>query len=217
MKSDAQLQQDVLAELRWEPSVHATQIEVQVKDGIVTLTGEVGSTLEKWNAERASQRVAGVRGLAMALDVHLSTPARRSDADIARSVHNVLEWLVVLPVDTVGALVESGWVTLTGSVEWQYQKHAAVDAVRSMLGVRGVTDEIGIEAADGSAAVKADIEAAIKRRALTEASQITVDVQGGEVTLAGQVHSWSERELATHAAWGTPGVRQVVDKMLLAA
>jgi osmotically-inducible protein OsmY len=215
MKTDSQLQLDVLAELQWEPAVHAAQIGVEAKDGVVTLIGQVPSYAEKWAAERATQRVSGVKALAVSLEVHVEMPGQRSDTDIARSVQNVLEWLVVLPVDTVKAMVEKGWVTLTGHVEWQYQKHAAVDAVRPMLGVRGVTDDITITAAATSAVVKADIQAVLKRRALADASRIGVDVQDGDVTLTGEVHNWSERELVTHAAWGTKGVRNVVDRMHL--
>ena len=215
MKTDEQLQRDVMAELQWEPSVHATQIGVEVKDGVVTLAGNVPSYAEKWAAERATQRVAGVKALAVALEVRVQSPGQRSDADIAHSVQNVFEWLVVLPVDTIQAMVENGWVKLTGSVEWQYQKHAAVDAVRPLLGVRGVTDEIQIKAASVSAVVKADIESTLKRRALAEVQRIHVAVDGGDVTLTGDVHSWAERELATHAAWGTKGVRNVVDQMHL--
>jgi len=215
MKTDAQLQHDVMSELTWEPSVHATQIGVEVQDGVVTLAGDVGSYAEKWAAERATQRVAGVKGLAVALDVRLDMPGQRSDVDIARSIQNVLEWLVVLPVDTVKAMVERGHVTLSGHVEWQYQKDAAIAAVSPLLGVRAVTDDIVIKSVASSQAVKADIEAALKRRALADAGQIVVAVHGADVTLTGAVHSWSERQLATHAAWGTPGVRNVVDRMML--
>jgi osmotically-inducible protein OsmY len=215
MKTDAQLQQDVMAELNWESAVHATEVGVQVKDGVVTLSGEVCSYAEKWAAEHAAQRVAGVKALAVALQVKLPSLGRRSDSDIAHSVQNVLEWLGALPVDSVKAMVEGGWVTLTGSVEWQYQRHAAVDAVRPLLGVRGVTDQMALKPQASTTAVKADIEAALQRRALTDAQQVTVRVRGAEVTLGGTVHSWAERDLAKQAAWSAPGVHQVVDDMAL--
>jgi osmotically-inducible protein OsmY len=216
MKTDTQLQQDVLAELKWDPSVVAPQIGVEVKDGIVTLTGEVSSYSEKWSAERAAQRVAGVTGLVIALDVKLSQFGKRTDADIARSAENVLGWTINLPKDSVKVMVESGWINLSGNVDWQYQKEAATAAVRDLAGVSGVSDEIAIKPKPSSAIVKSDIEAALNRRAQRDAQKITVQVNGSEVILSGIVHSWSERELARNSAWGAPGVRSVLDKITIA-
>jgi osmotically-inducible protein OsmY len=215
MKTDSQLQQDVSAELAWEPSVHAAQIGVEVKDGVVTLAGEVSSYAEKWNAERAAQRVAGVQALAVELSVKLSGLGLRSDADIARSVENVLSWTSFLPADAVKVLVEGGWVTLSGEVDWQYQRQAAADAVRYLLGVTGVSDQIAVKPQVVAGSVKADIDAALKRRAASDAQTISVGVLGADVTLSGTVHSWAERALATDTAWSTPGVRNVLDKMTL--
>jgi osmotically-inducible protein OsmY len=215
MKSDRQLQKDVSAELAWEPSVHAAQIGVEVKGGVVTLAGEVGSYGEKYNAERATQRVSGVKAVASELKVALSETGKRSDSDIARSVENVLEWSTALPDGAVKVLVEKGWVTLTGELEWQYQKNAAVDSIRFLLGVVGVRDQIALKPMIAVSAVKADIEAALKRRAIADAHDISVTVNGADVTLSGIVHSWSERELARESAWGTPGVRNVLDNMTL--
>jgi len=216
MKTDSQLQQDVSAELSWEPSVHAAQIGVEVKDGIVTLAGEVATYAEKWNAERAAQRVNGVKALAVELKVKLTGAGIRTDADIARAVENALEWSASVPADAVKVQVEGGWVTLTGDVHWQYQRQAAADNVRYLLGVTGVSDQIGIKPALSATLVKSDIEAALKRRAAADAKEISVAVSGSDVTLRGTVHSWAERDLATTSAWGTPGVRNVVDKLTLA-
>ena len=216
MKTDTQLQEDVIAELKWEPSINATQIGVEVKDGVVTLTGHVTSFAEKWNAERAAQRVAGVKALAIEMDVTLPGSSKRNDADIARSAENVLQWTAGLPRDCVKVMVENGWITLSGEVDWGYQRQAAIRAVRYLLGVTGVSDEIAIKAKLPLSAVKSDIEAALMRRAIDDARNISVKVQGGEVTLTGTVHSWSERDLAEHAAWGTPGVRNVVDLITVA-
>jgi osmotically-inducible protein OsmY len=218
MKTDSQLQQDVSAELKWEPSVTASQIGVEAKDGVVTLAGEVSSYSEKWNAERAAQRVSGVMALATELTVKLSQFGTRTDADIARAVENALEWSSSVPDDAVKVLVDGGWVTLSGSVDWRFQKQAASDIVRHLVGVTGVSDQIAIKpklslSAVGS--VKADIEAALKRSATADAQKISVTVDGSDVTLSGLVHSWAERDTATTAAWGTPGVRSVVDKMSL--
>jgi len=216
MKTDAQLQQDVIAELRWEPAINAAQIGVEAKDGVVTLTGHVNSYVEKWNAERAAQRVSGVKALAVEMDVTLPGSSKRNDGDIARSAENVLQWTADLPRDCVKVLVENGWITLSGEVEWEYQRQAAIRVVRHLLGVTGVSDGIAIKAKVSSSAVKSDIEAALKRRAIDDAQNISVDVRGADVTLTGTVHTWSERELAEHAAWGTPGVRRVVDLITVA-
>ena len=215
MKTDAQLQQDVMAELKWEPAVHAAQIGVEVKDGVVTLAGEVSSYSEKWNAERAAQRVSGVKALAVEMKVKLSEFGKRTDADIAESAKNILCWTSSLPEDAVKVLVEGGWLTLSGNVEWQYQRQDAADSVRYLSGVTGVSNQIAIKPSLSATVVKSDIEAALKRRAAADAKTIAVDVKGADVTLTGNVHSWAERDLATRSAWGTAGVRNVVDKMNL--
>ena len=215
MKTDSQLQQDVMAELKWEPAVHAAQIGVEVKDGVVTLAGEVGSFGEKWNAERAAQRVNGVQALTVELTVKLSEFGKRTDADIARSAETTLGWTNSLPANAVKVLVEGGWLTLSGDVEWQYQRRDAFDSVRYITGVTGVSNQIGNKPSLSATVVKSDIEAAIKRRAAADAKTISVDVKGADVTLTGTVHSWAERELATRSAWSSLGVKNVVDKMTL--
>jgi osmotically-inducible protein OsmY len=215
MKTDAQLQKDVIAQLNWEPAIHATQIGVEVNDGIVTLAGEVATYSEKWYAERAAQRVSGVKALAIEMKVRLDGASRRTDADIAQSARNVLDWTTSVESSAVQVLVEGGWITLSGEVEWQYQKQAATDAVRSLMGVTGVSDQIGIKHKPMASIVKADIDAAIRRSAAQDSSEILVDVRGTDVTLTGRVHSWSERDLATDSAWSSPGVRNVIDKMTL--
>ena len=216
MKTDTQVQQDVIAELKWEPSVNAAQIGVEVKDGIVTLAGHVSSYAEKLGAERAAQRVSGVKALAIEMDVKLSGSSKRTDADIAGSVENVLQWMTSLPKDGVKVMVEKGWVTLSGEVDWDYQRQDAARGVRHLMGVIGVSDQIAIKPKVSLSAVKSDIEAALKRRAKADAQRISVEIRGADVTLTGTVHSWSEREAARHAAWGTPGVRNVVDNITIA-
>ena len=216
MKTDRALQQDVLAELNWEPSVNAANVGVEVKDGIVTLAGHVDTYAEKWDAERAAQRVSGVKAIAVEMDVKLSGSNVRSDADIARSATNVLAWTSSVPKDSVKIKVEDGWLTLSGEVEWAYQRQSAANGVRYLMGVTGISDQIVIKPVITSDAVRADIEAALKRRAQKDSRQISVAVDGHEVTLGGSVHSWSEKDLATHSAWATPGVRNVVDQMTVA-
>ena len=216
MKTDSQLQQDVSAELKWEPSIHAARIGVEVKDGVVTLAGQVDSYSEKWNAERAAQRVAGVKAMTTELKVHLTGLSKRTDADVAQAVENVLEWTSSLPAGAIKVMVEGGWVTLSGDVGWQYQRQAATESVRYLMGVTGVSDQISIKPSVTAKAVKSDIEAALRRTSIADAKQISVAVHGSEVTLSGKVYSWDERYTATNSAWGTPGVRNVVDIMTLA-
>jgi osmotically-inducible protein OsmY len=211
MKTDSQLQQDVMAELKWEPAVNAEQIGVEVKDGIVTLAGHVDSFPAKWNAERAAQRVAGVKAVA----VELNGSTTRSDSDIAHSCKNVLLWTTYLPKDSVQVLVEDGWVTLSGQVQWGFQRATATAAVRYLAGVRGVSDQITIKSDVTAGVVKSDIEAALKRRAVSEAHGIKVAVNGSEVTLSGKVPSWAERDAAGSAAWSSPGVSNVVDNIVV--
>jgi osmotically-inducible protein OsmY len=211
MKTDTQLQQDVLAELNWEPSVNAAQIGVEVKGGIVTLVGHVASYAEKWDAERAVQHVSGVKGLIVKVDVLLPESCRRNDDAIAKAAENILHWTTYLPKDSVKATVEHGWLTLAGDVDWDYQRQAASRAVRYLTGVTGISDKIVIKPEVSVNAVRADIEAALQRRARDDAQNITVEVRGAEVRLSGTAHSWSERELARHSAWSIPGVRNVLD------
>lgn len=213
MKTDTQIQQDVLAELEWEPSVNAAKIGVEVMDGVVTLAGHVDSFAEKWDAERASQRVAGVRALATEIDVALPGSSRRNDADIARAAESALQWTTFLPKDSIKIMVEGGWITLTGQVGWEYQRQSASAAVRYLMGVTGVSDQISIKPKVTAVGVKSDIEAALKRHAQADAQKVVVAVSKGVVTLTGKVESWSERDMARQSAWGTPGVENVVDNI----
>jgi osmotically-inducible protein OsmY len=213
MKTDAQLKQDIISELTWQPSIHASTIGVEVKDGVVTLAGHVESYGEKWDAEHAAQRVSGVKALAIEMDVKLPGSYERNDADIARAAEQALHWTTYWKHDQVKVMVEKGWVTLTGLVEWDYQRRSAAWAVKNIMGVTGVSNQIAIKPTVTSASIKADIEAALMRRANGDAKNITVNVIGDHVTINGSVHSWSERELVMHSAWGTPGVRDVVNNI----
>jgi osmotically-inducible protein OsmY len=217
MKSDSQLQKDVMAELKWEPSVHAEQIGVEANDGVVTLTGHVSSFQEKFHAELAAQRVEGVKALAVEMDVKLTALGERDDADIARSVEMALEWIGTPASKTVKVLVEKGWVTLSGEVNWQYQRQATESGIRYLMGVTGVSNQIVVKPSVSLGAVKHEIEAALARRSKVDSQKITVKVDGSAVTLTGEVNSWSERDAARESAWGAPGVMRVDDKMTIAA
>lgn len=216
MKTDAQLQQDVIAELKWEPDITATRIGVEVNKGVVTLTGHVDSYAEKWNAERAALQVIGVTAPTMEIEVRLPGASQRGDADIARSIENVLTWTTSVPPGQVKVVVEKGWVTLSGQLEWSYQRDSAAMVVRHLLGVTGVSNDIAITPKLNLSAVKSDIEAALTRHAHADAAKISVAINGAEVTLSGKVDSWNERELAQRSAWSTPGVRRVVDNITIA-
>ena len=216
MKSDLQLQQDVLAELQWEPSVNAAHIGVEVKSGIVTLAGHVESYAEKRGAERATQRVAGVKALAVEMQVKLPGSSQRDDGDIAKAIEGALGWMSNSPKDSVRVMVEKGWVTLTGEVMWDYQRWTAESSVRYLAGVTGISNQITIRPQVSQDAVKSDIEAALERRAHDEAKRIVVTVNGGDVTLRGTAHTWAERDLARNTAWAAPGVRHVIDLVTIA-
>jgi len=215
MKTDSQIQQDVLNELTWEPSVNAASIGVEVKDGVVTLAGKVSNYGEKMAAEHAAQRVAGVMALAVELEVTLAGWPTRTDADIARSAETTLQWVTFLPRDSVKVMVEKGWVTLSGAVDWDYQRQNAVSAVRYLTGVKGITDNTTIKSAATSTHIKADIESSLERRFDSDDQDIVVSVQGGDVTLTGTVTSWWQRELARDSAWSAVGVRHVSDKLTI--
>ena len=213
IKSDSQLQRDVIEELRWDPSVGRLEIGVACQDGVVTLSGNVDSLSRKISVVRAAERVAGVRAVAEELKVLLPTTHERSDTDIAHAVVRGLRWDVDVPTEGVQARVDGGWVWLEGEVEWQYQRSAAERAVRYLTGVQGVTNLITIKRRASAPDVKQRIETAIKRHAEQDARNITVEAMDGQVTLRGTVRSWAERTDAENAAWAAPGVSKVVDQL----
>jgi osmotically-inducible protein OsmY len=204
--NDTQLQRDVLNELEWEPSVHAAEIGVAVKEGIVTLSGTVGTYAEKLAAEKAAKRVRGVKAVAEDIAVKVPTGLERSDSDIASAAVVALGWDVEVPHEKLKVKVEDGRVTLEGEVDWAFQRDAATRAVRYLTGVRGVTNLVTIKPRVETWALKRRIADAFKRNAELDAKRIQIDAIGGRVALYGHVHSWQEHDEATQVAWSAPGV-----------
>lgn len=217
MRSDAQLRSDIVAELSWDPAITATDVGVIVKDGVVTLTGHPSSHAEKYAIERAARRVKGVKALAIEMPVQLASDYTRTDADIAMAVERAIEWNVLVPDDKIHPMVENGWVTLNGEVEWDYQRRAAEFAVRDLLGVTGVSNRVVVKPKFTAADVEKKIREALERQADREAERIKIEVNGAHVTLSGKVHTWAERKAAQGAAWSAPGVANVINNLLVEA
>lgn len=211
--SDNSLQQDIIDELDFEPSIDAAHVGVAVDNGVVTLTGHVSTYGQKASIERVVRRVRGVKAIAQEIEVRPIGAHRTADDEIAKRALNVITWNAVIPDGLVQVKVEKGWVTLSGKVDWRYQRNAVEDAVRDLHGVVGVSNQIEIMPRVSSSDVKARIEAALKRNAEVEAKRINVAVDDGTVTLDGHVQAWAERTAAENAAWSVAGVKRVEDRI----
>ena len=212
-RTDAEIQSDVQAELKWEPRVQAPEIGVAVKDGIVTLTGWVDSYMKRWAAEEAAHRVRGVKAVANDIEVRLGVGAERTDQEIAAAAARALQWDAVLVPEQIDVTVSKGWITLKGTVDWQYKRQEAERVVRKLAGVKGVSNLIEVKPKLQPAEIKKQVEDALVRSAQTDAERITVEVDGRKVILKGTVRAWAEREEAERAAWKAPGVTAVDNRI----
>jgi osmotically-inducible protein OsmY len=214
--TDEQIQREVLAELAWEPRIRPNEIGVVVKDGVVALTGWVDSYTKRWAAEEAAHRVRGVKAVANEIEVRLPGAAERTDTDIAGAAIQVLRSDVFVPADKVDVTVSKGFVTLRGTVDWQFQKEDAEKAVRRLPGVKGVLNGITVKPPMTPSDLKKKIEEALVRSAQTDAARITVEVHGSKVILRGIVRSWAEKQEAERVAWSAPGVTEVDNRITVA-
>jgi osmotically-inducible protein OsmY len=215
MKTDSEIERDVKAELGWNPDLKSTDIAISVKDGVVTLAGFVPRYIDKYEAEKAAKRVAGVLAVANDIEIRLPAVDERPDPEIAREVVTALKNQLPFSHERIKAVVRNGWVTLEGDVEWQYQRLTAERAVRPLKGVKGIINDIKTKPRVEPSDIKQKIQEAFRRSAEVDANQITVETSGGEVILKGKVRSWVERDEAERVAWRAPGVTKVDDRIVV--
>ena len=215
MRSDSEIERDVKEEPQWDPDLDATDIAVSAKKGVVTLTGFVRSYTDKYEAEAAAKRVAGVAGVANDIEVRMPSVDERPDPEIARDAVAAIKSQLPISSEHIKVVVKNGWVTLEGQVEWQYQRSTAETAVRRIKGVKGVSNLIQLKPRAAPAEIKRKIQEAFKRNAEVDANRILVETNGGEVILKGTVRSWIEREEAERVAWSAPGVTKVEDHIIV--
>jgi osmotically-inducible protein OsmY len=216
MRPDSEIERDVKDELQWDPDLDSSDIAVTVKKGVVTLAGFVHSYADKYEAEAATKRVAGVVGVANDIEVRIPSIDERPDPDIARDAVAALKAQLPISSENIKLIVKNGWVTLEGSVEWQYQKNTAETAVRRIKGVKGVINSITLQPRATAREIKTKIEQAFKRNAEVDADHVQVEADGSEIILKGTVRSWIEREEAERVAWSAPGVTRVQDRIVVA-
>lgn len=212
-KADKDMRQEVLDALDWEASIKSGDIGVGVSSGVVTLTGYVPTFAQKRTAERTALRVSGVKGIANDLVVKLPKKKERTDTDIAKAAVRAIRWHTELPQDTISVKVRDGWVTLEGTVDWNYQRERAADVVRPLTGLRGLTNTLTVAPSATSGDIRDRIRKALEREVNREAKNLVIEIDGDTVRLSGVVHSWIERRNAERAAWSAPGITDVVNDL----
>jgi osmotically-inducible protein OsmY len=213
MHTDSDIHKDVVAELNAEPNLRNDDIAVGVRDGVVTLAGYVDSYADKWRAERVVSKIRGVKGVVNELEVRLSSSSQRTDPEIARAAVQALEWNVLVPHDRIQVVVEDGWITLRGEVDWYYQKEEAERTVRNITGIKGISNLITVAAVPAPSDVKQRITDALRRGAQVDAERITVEVTGHKAILKGTVRSYAELLDAERAARKVPGITEVENRL----
>lgn len=217
MSGDSELQRKIEQELEWDPSVDARHIAVAVKNGIATLSGYVEQFSDKTHAEQAAERVHGVMAVIDKIELELPGSAHRNDLDIVESALAAMKLNVLIPKDRIKIIAQNGWITLEGSVEWQYQRMAAEDTVRIIRGIKGISNKISIQAEGLKADIKDKIRSALVRNAQLDSNRIVIDVSGNKAILSGHVRSWSEKHQAEAATWAAPGIAAVENNIVIAA
>ena len=215
MKSDNEIQKDVIEQLKWEPFLNASQIGVSVKNGIVTLSGQVDTYSKKILAEKTTKKVAGVKAIAEDIMVGISPSYKKTDTEIAEAVVNALKWHTMIPEDKVKVSVEDGNVKLEGDVEWEYQRNQAKTAIENLIGVKFVTNLVAVKPKVTPYELQLKINASFLRSANIDAAKVSADVSGSKVTLRGKVRSFAEREDAENAVWSAPGITTVENKLVI--
>ena len=215
MKTDQEIQKDVMEELRWEPLLNATEIGVAVKNGVVTLSGIVDTYGKKIAAEEAAKSVFGFKAVAEDIQVKLSSFGAKSDTELAEEVIKSLKWHTSIPDDKIKVKVENGWVTLEGDVEWEYQKNAAKSTIENLLGVKGISNLITVKPSVTVKDIKNKISAAFHRSATVDSEKINIDVRGNKAILSGTVRSWAEKEEAANATWNAQGISSVENNITI--
>lgn len=213
MKSDSQIQKDVMEEIKWHPHLNASEIGVAVKNGIVTLSGQVDTYSKKVAAEKAAKKIAGVKAVVVEIHVGISPGFQKTDAEIAEAVLNALRWHTAVQEEKIKIKVEDGNVKLEGEVDWEYQRNNARSAVENLNGVRSVVNLISVKPAITPADIQQKINAAFLRSATIDAGKIAAEISGSKVILRGNVRSFAEKEDAEMAAWSAPGVTSVVSEL----